>query len=51
MIPLFSLRMNFAAMAVALLYLTTVEPWRVNSEEQTLMVNITLVTNARETSA
>ncbi|CAJ2630009.1 unnamed protein product [Trifolium pratense] len=47
MIPLFSLRMNFAAMAVALLYLTTVEPWRVNSKT----VNIKLVTNARETSA
>ncbi|KAK2404587.1 Pectinacetylesterase family protein [Trifolium repens] len=52
MIPLFSLRMNFAAMAMALLYLTTVKPWRVNSDEQqTLMVNMTLVTNARETSA
>jgi hypothetical protein len=52
MIPLFSLTMNFAAMAMAILYLTTVEPWRVNSEEQQkLMVNMTLVTNARETSA
>ncbi|MCI32418.1 hypothetical protein A2U01_0053632, partial [Trifolium medium] len=51
MIPLFSLKMNFAAMTMALLYLTTVEPWCVNSEEQTPMVSMTLVTNAHETSA
>ncbi|GAU32393.1 hypothetical protein TSUD_44360 [Trifolium subterraneum] len=43
--------MNFAAVAMTLLYLTTVEPWRVNSEEHSPIVKMTLVTNARETSA
>ncbi|CAJ2630008.1 unnamed protein product [Trifolium pratense] len=37
--------------ALALLCIITVEPWRVNSAEQRLLVNMTLVANARDTGA
>ncbi|GAU32392.1 hypothetical protein TSUD_44350, partial [Trifolium subterraneum] len=36
---------------LALLCIITVEPWRVNSEEQRLLVNMTLVAKARDTGA
>ncbi|KAI5400444.1 pectin acetylesterase 9 [Lathyrus oleraceus] len=51
MIQSFLVTMNFVV-TFALLYLIMVMPWHVNSqEEQRLLVNMTLVTNARDIDA
>lgn len=50
-IPFFSLKMDFVV-AFALLCLFTMEPWRVLSQQQQrLLVNMTLVPNARASGA
>jgi hypothetical protein len=51
MIPFIFLKKMKFVVALALLCIITVEPWRVNSEEQRLLVNMTLVANARDTGA
>jgi hypothetical protein len=51
MIPFIFLKKMKFAVALALLCIITVEPWCVNSKEQRLLVNMTLVANARDTGA
>jgi hypothetical protein len=50
MIPFIFLKKMKFVVALALLCIITVEPWRVNSEQR-LLVNKTLVANARDTGA
>jgi hypothetical protein len=50
MIPFIFLKKMKFVVALALLCIITVEPWRVNSEQR-LLVNMTLVANARDTGA